>query len=629
MRKAVSLTFMLLVVAATLAALPTISRAQNDPPDRVARLNFIQGSVSYQVSGDADWVDADPNRPLTTGDNLWADENSRGEVHIGSTAIRLSSETGISFLNLDDRTVQLELPQGTIEVHLRNDAAGQAFEIDTPNLAFTLTSAGEYLIETDPNGSSTVIIVREGEGEVTGGGESYDLGPGRQYTFTGTDQLTYDAEPSPGFDDFEAWSQARDQAENNAVSAQYVSRDVDGYYDLDDNGDWENDADYGEMWFPTGVAAGWAPYCVGHWVWITPWGWTWVDGERWGFAPFHYGRWAFVRGRWGWVPGPMVVRPVYAPALVSFVGGGRPGSAFSVALGPGFEGVAWFPLGPRDVFVPGYRASARYVQYINITNTRMVKVNDVTTVYNNRGGENFMYARNTAAVTVMSKETFENAGSVKTRTEHITAEQLEGAHAIESKPLGPTRQSFISASAKISEAKPAVPFSERPVVARLNPPAPANRQVPEFTNDSRPFNRPAEDENHGQPETGASGSAAVNNSGTTTSRPGFQNFRSPSHPNNGASVDSGPPSRGESSAAKDSRSSSRGEDGAAAGGNRASNEERPAMKFAAPVKARDDMYDVHPPLNHAEAEAPKASSESHSESHWQSHPSSSSGGRTH
>ena len=636
MRKAASLTFMFLIVAVTLAALPMISRAQDDPPDRVARLNYMQGSVSYQVSGDTDWVDADPNRPLTTGDNLWADQNSRGEVHIGSTAIRLSSETGISFLNLDDRTVQLELPQGMIEIHLRNDASGQAFEIDTPNLAFTLTSAGEYLIETDPNGSSTVIVVREGEGEVTGGGESYDLAAGQQYTFTGTDQLTYDAGAAPGFDDFEAWCQARDQEENNAVSAQYVSRDVDGYYDLDANGDWESDADYGEMWFPTGVAAGWAPYCVGHWVWITPWGWTWVDGERWGFAPFHYGRWAFVRNRWGWVPGPMVVRPVYAPALVAFVGGGRPGFGFAARFGAGFEGVAWFPLGPHDVFVPGYHASARYVQYINVTNARMLKVSDVTTVSNNRGSENFMYARNTAAVTVVSKDTFVNARSVGARTEHITAEQLEGAHSGESARLGPTHESFFTASEKISETKPAVPFSQRPVVARLNPAAPASRETPTFTNDSRPFNgsggrsdgRSGEDENHGQPETGANGSAAVNSSGTTNSRPGFQNF-TPSHPNNSVSAGSGPPSRGERSATKDSRSSSRGEGGAAVGGNGASNEERPAMKFAAPVKAREDMYDVHPPLNHTEAEAPKASSESHSESHWQLHPGSSSGGRTH
>src|SRR5271156_5884932 len=101
-------------------------------PTRVARLNYVQGAVSFQPAGEQDWLEADINRPLTTGDNLWADHDSRGEIHIGATAIRLSSDTGISFLNLDDRTVQLQLAQGTIEVHLRRLEPGNAFEIDTP-----------------------------------------------------------------------------------------------------------------------------------------------------------------------------------------------------------------------------------------------------------------------------------------------------------------------------------------------------------------------------------------------------------------------------------------------------------------------------------------------------------------
>jgi len=174
MRKIGPLFALTLFFSALLTTLSTPVAAQDDqdPPGRVARLNYIQGSVSYQVSGDQNWVQADPNRPLTTGDNLWADQDSRGEVHIGSTAIRMSNETGISFLTLDDRTVQLQLAQGTIEVHLRRLAPGEAFEIDTPNLAFTLTHSGEYRIETDPNGGSTMIVVREGEGEVTGGGDT-------------------------------------------------------------------------------------------------------------------------------------------------------------------------------------------------------------------------------------------------------------------------------------------------------------------------------------------------------------------------------------------------------------------------------------------------------------------------
>ncbi|MGD0957690.1 MAG: DUF6600 domain-containing protein [Candidatus Acidiferrales bacterium] len=586
MRKVTSLFILPLFIAGLFAAFPNSAAAQDDPPGRVARLNFVQGSVSYQVSGDQNWVQADTNRPLTTGDNLWADKDSRGEVHIGSTAIRLSSETGISFLTLDDRTVQLQLAQGTIEVHLRHHVAGDAFEIDTPNLAFTLTSGGEYRIETDPNGTSTIVVVREGAGEVTGGGESWDLGAGQQYTFNGTDQLSYDASPAPGFDDFEDWCQSRDQRENNATSAKYVSRDVDGYYDLDDYGSWESDSDYGEMWVPTGVAVGWAPYHVGHWVYIAPWGWTWVDDEPWGWAPFHYGRWYYVRDQWGWVPGPIVVRPVYAPAVVGFVGGGF---GFSVAFGGGFAGVGWFPLGPRDVFVPGYHCSPRYFQTINVTNARVLNVTQVTNVYNtvvvNHAGAsvNYMYANNERAVTAVSRDTFVNARPVAKAAFRVNADQIRTARVVESAPIAPTRTSYVSATARVSTARPAVPFSQRPVVARLNPATPVPRQTPQFTNDSRPFNA-------------QHSSRASNNPPATNNQPqstdGFRPFQPPATTNNNANTVDRSQQQPQSDA-------------------------RPAMKFTPPVKARDEMYDVHPPLNNKQAKAPppKAAPAPKSEEH--------------
>jgi hypothetical protein len=65
-------------------------QGDQDPPSRVARMNYTQGSVSFQPGGEGDWVTAVPNRPLTTGDNLWSDLGSRAEMHVGSTAIRLA-----------------------------------------------------------------------------------------------------------------------------------------------------------------------------------------------------------------------------------------------------------------------------------------------------------------------------------------------------------------------------------------------------------------------------------------------------------------------------------------------------------------------------------------------------------
>lgn len=570
MKKSASFLLPLLLLAALIAMLPGLAAAQDDdPPGRVARLSFIQGSVSYQLSGQNDWIQADPNRPLTIGDNLWADSDARAEFHVGSTAVRLSNNTGVSFLNLDDRTVQLQLAQGEIEVHLRHMVAGDAFEVDTPNLAVQLTRSGEYVIGTDPNNNSTFVIVREGEGQATGAGQSYDLDAGEQYTFTGTDQLAFDNQPAPGFDDFENWCQSRDQRENSSTSARYVSRDVDGVYDLDDYGDWQDVPDYGEVWVPRGVAAGWAPYRFGHWVWIAPWGWTWVEDEPWGFAPFHYGRWAFVNGYWGWVPGPIVVRPYYAPALVAFVGGG--GLSFSVSFGGGFEGVAWFPLGPHDVWVPGYHCSQRYFQTINVTNTRVVNVTEVTNVYNNYTRNvtvvnNYTYAHNQVAVTAVSRDTFVNARPVARANVRVTAEQLQNVRVAQAAPIAPERTSRVSAEARPASAKPAVPFTQRPVTARLSPPSPIRNERPQvYTNDSRPFNqennRPANEQQ--QPPA---------------SREGFKPFTPPGQQNNNAAPNEQHPQPN----------------------NRPPQEteqQRPPVRFTPPVQAKDKEYDVHPPLN--------------------------------
>jgi len=590
MIKKLSLVLCLTFAASLFFALPQIAAAQDqdpsqaqaqaqviDPPTRVARLNYVQGSISFQPAGEQDWLEADINRPLTTGDNLWADKDSRGEIHIGATSIRLSSDTGISFLNLDDRTVQLQLVQGTIEVHVRRLEPGNAFEIDTPNLAFTLAASGEYRIQTNPDGNSTAITVREGAGQVTGAGESYDLAAGQQYIFNGTDQLSFNAQAAPEFDDFEDWCQAQDQRENSSASARYVSRDVDGYYDLDDNGQWQTDPDYGAIWVPSGVAVGWAPYRYGHWVWIGPWGWTWVEDEPWGFAPFHYGRWAYVRGGWGWVPGPMVVRPVYAPALVGFVGGG---SGFGVGFGTGFSGVAWFPLGPRDVYIPGYRASRRYVQNINVTNLRGGTVVQVNTVYNSRVANgnvgasrmNYMYANNAVAVTAVSRETFASAKPVATGFVRVTPEQLQNAHLIEQTPLAPTRASYVAATARPAHAKPAVAFSDRQVVARLNPPMPVvSHSVVHAVN-------PPPSPRGGQP-------APVYNNDNLARAPAYPNTDARANINNNANER--PNANGNERQNSNERPPAND-----------ATQQHPAVKFTPPVKAKDDDYDVHPPLNH-------------------------------
>jgi hypothetical protein len=441
-----------------------------DPPGRVARLNYSQGSVSFQPAGEGDWVTAVPNRPMVTGDNLWADENSKAEAHIGSTALRLGPKTGITFLNVDDRTAQIRLVQGSLIVRVRHVDDEDTYEVDTPNIAFTLLQPGEYRIDVSEDGNQTIATVWHGRGQVTGGGLSYNVVANQSATFTGSDHLDYDLGQVPQEDDLDQWAFDRDEREDRADSANYVSREMTGYEDLDDNGDWSYVAGYGECWHPRVVVAGWAPYRFGHWAWIGPWGWTWVGDEPWGFAPYHYGRWAFSGGGWFWVPGPVVVRPVWAPALVAFVGGGG-GFHFSGGVGMG-----WFPLAPGEVFVPGYRVSRGYVNNVNITNTR-VNVTQVTNVYNtvivNKTVNNVTYVnqRVNNGVTVVSHDTFVNARPVGQNIMRIEPREIAAAPVSHVLAEEPGRQSVIGAG-RPAPVRPPAAVINRPVVAQRTPPPP-------------------------------------------------------------------------------------------------------------------------------------------------------------
>jgi hypothetical protein len=453
------------------APLAVIAQDQ-DPPSRVARLNFSDGSVSFQPGGEGDWVEAVPNRPLTTGDNLWADKDSRAELHVGSTAIRVDAETSLTFLDLDDHTLQLKLSQGSVIVRLRHLDDGDTVEVDTPNLAFSLLQAGEYRIDVNADGSETDTRVWHGRGEATGGGASYTVVAGQNARFVGADQLDHQIDQIPRSDDFDNFAFARDQREDHSESANYISSEMTGYEDLDDHGHWHYVADYGPVWTPAGVAADWAPYRYGHWVWVEPWGWTWVEDEPWGFAPFHYGRWAYVQSSWCWVPGPVVVRPVYAPALVAFIGGG--GGGFALAIGGGV-GVGWFPLGPREVFVPWYRGSREYVTNVNVTNTR-VNVTQVTNVYNNytvNKVTNITYVnqRVSNSVTVVSHDTFVNARPVAKNIAHVDERQLATAPVNHDVQVQPVRASVLGAGAP-ARFKPAPAVVNRQVVATRMPTPP-------------------------------------------------------------------------------------------------------------------------------------------------------------
>src|SRR5262249_30022042 len=206
--------------------------------------------------------------------------------------------------------------------------------------------------------------------------------------------------------------------------------------------------------------------------------WTWVDDAPWGFAPFHYGRWVVVGGVWGWVPAPRpvvgvaYVRPVYAPALVAWVGGPH----FGVAVGVGAAPVGWFPLGPREVTVPSYRASRTYVTNVNVSNPTVntTVVNNYYTnvvVNKNVNVTNVTYVNRTA-VTATSGTAFTSAQPVHNNLVRVDAREVASAPVVATTPSVAPQQRSVLGSGAQGRVRPAAAIQTRAVVAKVAPPPP-------------------------------------------------------------------------------------------------------------------------------------------------------------
>ena len=450
-----------------LLALGAAAMAQ-DPPSRVARLAYMTGPVSFEPASVDQWTQASLNYPMTTGDNLYTDQGARAVLRIGRNSLRLNGGTNFQFVNLSDQVVQVSINSGSLSVRVRHLFPGETWEVDTPDGAVTLVRPGEYRIDTDPNQNATMVTTRNGEAQVTANDQSFPV-LAQQTAYFGPDGNPDIRDQNPN-DDFDSFAYSRDRLED-VPPPQYVSPDLEGYEDLNAYGSWRNDPDYGPVWIPQ-VEEGWAPYHNGRWAWVDPWGWTWVDQATWGFAPFHYGRWAFVGGAWGWCPGPVAVRPVYAPALVAFIGG----SGFGIGIGGGGISVGWFPLGPRDPFIPSYTVSQAYVRNVNISNTRITNIN-ITNV--NVTNINYMNRNVAGAVVAMPQQAFASAQPVQRSAIRVTPQQLQQAQVVGMAPrVVPQRAAVLASVGTSRVVAPPANIASRPVVARLTPPpAPVSFQA--------------------------------------------------------------------------------------------------------------------------------------------------------
>jgi hypothetical protein len=525
--------------------MPSTGGQQVDPPGRAARLGYMTGSVSVQPQGTGDWVEGSLNRPLTIGDNVWADKDSRAELNLGTGVMRISSETSLTLTNVSNDAVQVQLHQGTLNVHVHKLYGGEVYEIDTPNQAFTVTKSGDYRFDVDPAGDSTVVTVWKGEGEASGQGPAVRLHEGQQAHFTNGNSLAHQISDAPRKDGFDDWCQVRDKREDNSVSARYVAPGVVGAGDLDEYGAWRQTPDYGPVWVPTAVAPGWAPYSNGQWIWQNPWGWTWVDAAPWGFAPFHYGRWVSFGGYWGWAPGPYYARPYYAPALVAWFGGPGFGIGFGFGFGGGF---GWCPLGFGEPFFPWYGASRGYFRNVNISNTHITNINNITNnYYNNRNGSG-LYGRNgigmpryatTGGLTAVSRNTLERGLPVAANAARTSPSALRNlSSASISRPnASPTRESMLGPKAGLPAARPSAAVASRPTVSRMTPPASSARPSTLQTASAHNTPTPSPSRAPEGPSTGARSMPAP--AGRFVPRPPQSGMRSLSEPATGTTARSG------------------------------------------------------------------------------------------
>ena len=343
----------------SLAAALSLAAASQEPPGRVGRLAYTQGPVSVYQDPELGWDKAYVNSPITSENSVWTEPGSRAELRVGATAVRLDGGTQLDIARLDDGEMDAAVMRGTVNVRVRYKQGNERFSISTPHARFLLETDGRYRIDVEAESDESRLTVFSGDAAM-------ESSRGRVRVAAGKAVVVYGGYSQYVFEDardsrFDRWALARDEQLQDSISRRYVSTEVTGYEDLDRYGEWAQEPDLGPIWYPR-VTAGWTPYRNGHWSYVRPWGWTWIDDEPWGYAPSHYGRWVFVRDRWAWHPGQRVTRPVWAPALVGWIGG----SNWNVGVSSGGPAVGWYPLSPWERYEPWYRANRSYTDRVNV-----------------------------------------------------------------------------------------------------------------------------------------------------------------------------------------------------------------------------------------------------------------------
>lgn len=415
-------TFAFAVLA--FAAISVLAQDEPDPVAEAGRLSYLSGSVSIQQAGSDDWNRAYPNFPLGPGDRIFTDWDGRAEIQVGETYLRIGPNSDVSFIDAAPYGVSFGVAQGAVHVNCHGLWQGQYLHVNTPNGNATIDRPGEFRVDVMPDDDAAIFTGLSDDAFISGaGGFGQHLGNWQSIELIGSNPVYPEWLQPSDPDGLDGWSRDRDRQIANSISYRYVSREIPGAAELDANGDWVPDTDYGPVWFPRNVSYDWSPYHNGHWVNHDPWGWVWVEDESWGYAPFHYGRWITMDGRWGWVPGPPSEHPVWSPALVVFAGG--------IHVGGGGVSV-WFPLGPGEAYRPWYHASPRYIDQVNISNiheSRQVHVQktyvNIVNVTNVTNVTNITYINRNVGATAMRQEDFAAGRPAQQTAVKVDPHQLE------------------------------------------------------------------------------------------------------------------------------------------------------------------------------------------------------------
>jgi hypothetical protein len=318
----------LVAAAASMAASAWAGALPGELPRTVGSLTTLQGDVRWLDRDSGQWqggASSQPlrNWPVVAGDHLRTGPDGRAEVRVGANTLRLGPSSDVTLSRLDDKGLVVHLQSGVLAVRLASPDANDLAvpEVVTPEGRWLMQRPGHYRLErllyARPLASQASVW--RGSLQFVGSDSALPIPEGRRADIwidpgqAGSPRITRFAWENIERDGFADWVAREDRLDDSSQSARHVPPGISGTQVLDRYGEWVTVPEVGMVWQPRDVAVGWAPYQVGSWAWVSPWGWTWVDASPWGFAPFHYGSWLMWQGRWVWSPGARHERAVYMP----------------------------------------------------------------------------------------------------------------------------------------------------------------------------------------------------------------------------------------------------------------------------------------------------------------------------